>query len=179
VPWYTARNPNGVFEKIDEARSFLSQVRACQTESDTWNFKCSLSGFLTSFRTSADRLIGATDATKGEPEGAALRSRLKCCPNIAFLRDRTDIELHGDGAVVWPRYRVTIFSSPGGRFYRGYSRWGSRFESANRFRSRLGLDGIERQLLGWRFDGSSMDLVELCEDSLRELESIARLQFGA
>jgi hypothetical protein len=147
----------------------LNQIRNCQLNESLWEFKCNLSAFLASFRTSADRLTGAALATKGVSVSAQLKS-----PNIVLLRNRANCELHGDGALVWPRYKVNLSSSPGGRFYRDRSRWASRWQSRWRPRS---LDHIETQLLGWQFDGNTRDLVELCEESLCELETIARSVF--
>jgi hypothetical protein len=101
---YRATNPARVGDKINECRFFLAQMADHEKAGDIEKFMYCLSAFLSSFRSGAFRLIGVVHTVRGKTGRDGLLVQLKSKTDIWFLKDRTDLEVHGDGAIVWPRY---------------------------------------------------------------------------
>jgi hypothetical protein len=159
-----AKNPDRVLDKVREARFFLVQMASYEQALDTEKFLYCLSAFMSAFRTIAFRLYGVTENIKGAGAKRILKDQLHSHWEIKFLIERTNVELHEDGVVVFQRYTAQA-SSPEPSRWRRESRY-----DANRFRSHFGSRYSEaviiRQAAGWQFAGSSKNLIELCHDGV-------------
>jgi hypothetical protein len=167
-----ARTSERVFDKVRECQYYLVQIAEFERLLDTEKFLFSLSAFLSAFRTTAHRLYGVVEFREGKSEKKNVKERLHSTTSIAFLFSKGITETHGDGAVVFQRYAVSPADShrqkPASRWERGGDRWRSRFES------RWPMPKVKVSPLDWQFQGSSENLVALCHDALRQLESIVR-----
>jgi hypothetical protein len=171
---YTATNPDRVTEKVRECRFFALQMAEYEKAKDIEKFIYCLSAFLCAFRTIVGRLIGVVETVSGKESKKKLWSRLQSERDIWFLKDVTDLEVHGDGPTVWPKYTVHVLSSVRESHYRGRprQRFASRFEG--RFHPRVESQHVDVQIENWQFEGHPKNLIELCRDSLGELEAIVR-----
>jgi hypothetical protein len=175
---YKATNPARVSDKIKECRFFLVQTAEHEKAQDTEKFMFCLSAFLSSFRTAVYRLIGVVHKVSGKVARDSLRVQLESKTDIWFLKDRTDLEVHGDGAIVWPRYTMSTLRSMHDSYANEWphQRFRSRFE--DRFRSRFRTQNVKVDIEYWYFDGHHKNLIELCGDSLEELERIFRKELS-
>jgi hypothetical protein len=91
------------------------------------------------------------------------------------------LEVHGDGAVVWLHYTVRVSDSMRDDWsWDDTNKWASRLTAKlkGRFRSRFG-SGVEKSPIGYYvFEGHPKNLIELCHDSLVELEEIFRTELA-
>lgn len=94
-----------------------------------------------------------------------LRDQLHSHVDIEFVRDMSDLEMHGDGVVVWPpQYRIDIPQSIP-------ERWQSRYLDRSRSRyERRNMSGAVMQIVDWRFYRRPENIVELCERAVVELK---------
>lgn len=175
--FYRATNPQRVLDKIRECRTFLAQIAEHERSGDRDKFLNSLSSFLAAFRTIASRLYGVVEKQLGRADMKALEARLNSHPRVGFLIDRAILEAHGDGAVIWRRFTVSVsddiqtkwpsrWSSRFGNRDRWPSRFASRFHSTVRIHSIVGAD--------WQFAGHSSNLLELCRNGLDDIESFGK-----
>lgn len=167
-----AKNPDRVLDKVREARFFLVQMASYEQALDTEKFLYCLSAFMSAFRTIAFRLYGVTENLKGPGAKRTLKCQLHGHAEIKFLIERTNVELHEDGVVVFQRYTTQVSSPEPSRWRRGSPHDGNRFRS--NFGSRYSEAVIVRQAAGWQFAGSSQNLIELCHDGIEAMERIIR-----
>jgi len=132
-----------------------------------------LSAFLSAFRTAIYRSFGVVRAMYSNDASKRFLEALYRNADIKFLKEKTDLEVHGDGATVWQNYRVSLV-------HPAPSRW--RSEKNDGWRSPLDRDrfqshaasslegGFKREAAGWQFDGHPKNLIELCHDSLEAFE---------
>lgn len=150
-----AKNPNGVNEKVREARFFLVLMADYERSSELESFLFCLSAFLSAFRTIGNRLIGVARTEKD------LEKLLEQHPRIGFLFSVRDVEVHGDGTTIWPRFRLVDArtSAPGPLELRFFPR----------------MAGIVR-VIGFHFDSHRPDqnLIEFCHDALNDMEEFIR-----
>lgn len=157
-----AKNPEGVALKMRAGRYFLKRMAECAAAGDDEPFLYYLGAFLSAFRTVADRLCGVV----GKSAAKGLKEELRNHPDISFLRRSTDVDLHGDGPVVSPRY--FIFTAD--------------FLSLLDDEFTLALkDGTEAEPAGeiirdgWQFaERPQQDIIVLCHDALDALEDFVR-----
>lgn len=178
---YEAKNPNGVKYKIAECRYFLdAMIEREKGETDVariLEFGYNLSAFMSAFRSIIFRLRGVAGRSRSRLVWAELETSH---PEVVFLKEMTDFEVHGDGPTVLPHCTVKIDSSV---HVGGSSRWPSRLGSrfgAGRFhplRSRHGK--ISTNITGWYFKGAPHDVIELCKNSLDEMGLIAERELTA
>ena len=164
--WYEAKNPKSVWDKFRECQRVLQDMTAHEQAHDTERLMSSLSAFLSAFRTTAYRLRGVVGSQQGEPVGENLWTQLRSHSEIGFLIDRANCEIHGDGAVVLPRYRMNIPDPIPGRWHSRYvgryvSRWPSRWRS----------NYVVTEVKDWRFQERAENLIGLCAYALREMEN--------
>jgi hypothetical protein len=167
-----AKNPDRVFDKARECRFFLILMAEHEKALDIEKFLYCLSAFLSAFRTIAYRLYGVTENRKGKQASRALQNQIHIHPEIGFLIQRSNIEVHEDGVLVHQRFTVHVTASIPDRWK---SRWApdtNKWQS--RFTSRYA-DGVEvRRAEGWQFAGNPKNLIELCYDALNAMEECAR-----
>lgn len=163
-----AKNPERVLDKARECRFFLTQMAEYEKAKDTEKFLYCLSAFMSAFRTIAFRLYGVAENRHGIPAKHALKSQLHSNQEIAFLLERTNVELHEDGVVVFQRFTVRAADpSPATR-----ERFAGRFVS--RWGWREGQGAVISRLDGWQFAENPKNLVELCHDALEAMEMFIR-----
>jgi hypothetical protein len=173
---YEATEPQRVTEKFEECRFRLVEMADCERALDTVKFFYALSAFLSAFRTTAYRLIGVTRSRKGPQAGRELRDKMLAHPDIKFLKDMSDLETHGNGAVVWQRYKVNVGSVTCGRWTRRDDRWSTRY-NRSRFESRFEYPPVVSttvQAVDWQFANRPENLIALCHDALSALEDLIR-----
>jgi len=172
---YEATDPKRVWDKLRDCNEILREMAKHQDEKDTDRLMRSLSALLSEFRTTANRLTGVVKTQQGEVAKAKLWTQLKAHPEIGFLIDRANCETHGDGAVVWPRYRMDIPCPVPERWSSNLSapRLGSRFHS-NRSKWPVPPRLTVTEVKDWRFQQRSENIVALCSYALNELENIIR-----
>lgn len=172
-----AKNPDRVLDKVREARFFLVQMAGYEQALDTEKFLYCLSAFMSAFRTIAFRLYGVTENIRGAGAKRILKDQLYGHWEIKFLLERTNVELHEDGVVVFQRYTAQVSSPEPSRWT-----WGARLD-VNRFRSHFGSRYSEavivRRAAGWQFAGSSKNLIELCHDGVEAMEGFIRQVLAA
>jgi len=173
-PNYTASNPERIADKCRECRFFLAQMEDHAHSHDVEKLLYCLSAFLSSFRSAYYRLIGVVHAVNGDTAWRRLKIQLESEADIEFLKDRTNLEVHGDGAIVWPRYYMSVERS---MHYSNDKRWPrerfpSRFES--HFKPRFGTNTVRAEIVSWQLQGNPKNLIELCFDTLARLEEIYR-----
>jgi hypothetical protein len=117
-----------------------------ESAADTEEFLYCLSAFMSAFRTIAYRLYGVTENKLGIAVKHALKERLPDHPEIRFLIERTNVELHEDGVIVFQRFSVHPVENPS-RWMR--DRFAARYVSRWGWREGRGMV-ITRQE-GWRF----------------------------
>jgi hypothetical protein len=147
---YTANDPKQVVYKLNECRYFLDQMGTHDKAGETEQFKYALSAFLKSFRSIGYRLCGVT-------KNNALLSQLKAHPTIAFLYDKANLEVHGDGPTIWKRFNIQIADN---------MRYESRFYSTLQTQAITGTD--------WQFSDHSSNLLTLCRGGFVEMESTVK-----
>jgi hypothetical protein len=164
---YEASNPEGVRQKQRECRYFLAQMRQHEDVTDQEKFLFTISAFMSAFRTVANRLRGVVRNTIGAAAERALVTKLRSDPQVSFLIDRTNLELHGDGAVVLRRYTLDRIPGHGGR-----GRPKSRFEPRERKRWPDLHDGVVRQTDGWQFIEHPKNLIVFSAEALCTMDSM-------
>jgi hypothetical protein len=164
----SARNPERVQDKVREAHFFLVEMANYERAFDTEKFLYCLSAFMSAFRTIAFRLYGVTENLNGSLAKNALRTQLHGHSDIRFLIERTNVELHEDGVVVFQRYHASVAPPETTRWGRDWGRRDERF--CSRLGSRYSEAVVVRQPAGWQFAGSSKNLIELCHDGLEAME---------
>ena len=171
---YEATEPQRVLEKFVESRQRLVEMADHEQALDPQKFLYALSGFLYAFRTTAYRLLGVVRTRKGQQAGRDLWNKMLANTSIAFLKDRSDLETHGNGPVIWKHYTLNISDSMHSRWNREDGPWPNRYNHS-RFESRWGSVGASIQSAEWRFaDRQSENLVALCHDALAALEEFIR-----
>lgn len=161
-----ATNPERVWDKVRECRFFLIQMAEHEKAKETDKFLYCLSAFLSAFRTIAFRLYGVVQRRFDGAAKHALKNRLHSHAEISFLIERTNVELHEDGVLVFERFTVHGVD----HFPRETGRFSGRFRA--RFGPRLGI--VIHPAEGWQFAENPMNLVELCRDGLEAMESATR-----
>ncbi|HEY4776618.1 MAG TPA: hypothetical protein VIH56_03080 [Candidatus Acidoferrales bacterium] len=89
-------------------------------------------------------------------------------------QNATDLEVHGDGATVWPSYKVSVLSPMHDPRYQG--RFSSRYEKPI---GRFDAQGIQIHITMYRFQGHPKNLIELCRESLNRLEAVIQKGLAA
>ncbi|MGB8801413.1 MAG: hypothetical protein WCC97_12050 [Candidatus Acidiferrales bacterium] len=175
---YRAKDPPRVRDKIREARFFLEQTETHVEQHDSEQFMVCLSAFLTAFRSILYRMYGVAREQGGCAGFAAAEAQLKAHPDIVFLKDRTDFEVHGDAPIVWPRFTLEYIRSTHMHYdeRRWLSKPKSRFES--RFSPKTNSPSSRHKVEFWYFDGRYTDLIELCRNSLDDCEIVAKEWIG-
>ena len=167
-----AKNPDRVFDKVRECRFFLEQMAMHDGAHDIDKFLYSLSAFLSAFRTVAYRLYGVTENRKGKSASRAVQDQLHTHAEIGFLIQRSNVEAHEDGVLVYPRFTVRVTASIPNRWKSKWapntSKWQSRFTS--RYDDVVGV----RRAPGWQFAGNPKNVADLCSDALTSMEECAR-----
>ena len=164
-----ATKPEGVFEKVRESRHFLAQVANHENDPTPGEFLTSLSAFLSAFRTIGNRLCGVVRHKHGKAKAQWLNGQLKNHPEIGFLIEQRDIEVHGNGATVFPRF--AIHPAPLASQLR--NKYNDRY--ADRFASRFAPAGVGIRFIGgWQFAGNPKNLIELGHDALDAMEVVIR-----
>jgi len=174
---YTATNPDRIADKARECRFFLVQMAEHEERMDIEKFLYCLSAFLSAFRSTIYRSFGVAQTRKGNAAARKFRDDLYKNADIQFLKDTTDLEVHGDGAKVWQEYRVSLTGPTPGRWGRSGGRWGepkNEGRLSSRYSSTGGMTQVLREPAGWRFDGHPKNLVELCHDALEAVEAAVR-----
>jgi len=161
-----AKNPKGVLQKVQESRFFLDQVAGHENDSNPEVFFKFVSAFLNSFRTIGNRLCGVTKHKYGKDKANSVHEQLTVHPEIGFLIEQRDIEVHEDGAAVFKRFAVHA-ADPVPQVVDRYT---NRF--ASRFGSRHGHGLGIRYTGGWQFGGNPKNLIELGHDALDAIETI-------
>ncbi len=165
---YTANDPKQVVYKLNECRYFLDQMGTHDKAGETEKFKYALTAFLQSFRSIGYRLCGVT-------KNNALLSQLKAHPTIAFLYDKANLEVHGDGPTIWKRFNIQIADNmrehwPTRWRPRFVDRWMARYQS--RFNSTLQTQAVMGT--DWQFSDHSSNLLTLCRNGFVEMESAVK-----
>jgi hypothetical protein len=167
-------NPEGVLEKVGEARYFLARVPDHENDSNEEDFLRSLSAFLNAFRTITFRLKGVTEHKHGKEKADLLYGQLWDHLGIGFLIRQRDVEVHQDGAVVFRRYTI----HPGNLVPEFMDKYAHRDKYADqfvsRFGTRTGAGVVIRYVGGWEFKGNPKSLIELGHDALDALEVFIR-----
>jgi hypothetical protein len=170
---YEATEPQRVMEKFEECRYRLVEMADYERALDTQKFMYALSGFLYAFRTTAYRQIGVVRHRRGSQAGRDLRDKLWAHGSIGFLKDRSDLETHGNGPVIWQRYTVNVSSSMCGRWKHRLDRFADRY-SRSRFESPSVEVTRSTQAVDWQFANRPENLIALCHDALSALEEFMR-----
>jgi hypothetical protein len=176
--FHTASNPNRVLDKVQECRRALATMEQIEGAGNEQEFLDSLAHFLESFRTVSQRLYGVVKHQSGELRMKALKAQLNDHPRIGFIIDRAILETHGDGAMIWRRFNVSVCDDM-------QERWPARWESAwgvhtvrwpPRFRSRFHPTVQTHSIVGkdWQFAERPANLLELCRNGLDDLEDLVR-----
>jgi len=131
-----AKTPERVFDKIEECRFFIAQAAGYELAQETEKFLHCLSAFMSGFRTIHNRLCGVTENKYGVETKEDLLKKLESHADISFLIKCSNIEVHEDGVIVHPRYRIHASDALS-------DRWKSKFEPtqskwASRFKLRFG-----------------------------------------
>lgn len=165
----SAKNPERVLDKVRECHFFLVQMAGYEGAADTEKFLYCLSAFMSAFRTIANRLYGVAENKLGIAVKHALKERLHDHPEIRFLIERTNVELHEDGVVVFQRFSVHPMDNPS-RWMR--DRFAARYVSRWGWREGRGMVISKQE--GWRFAENPKNLIELCHDGLEAIETFIR-----
>lgn len=162
-----AANEARIREKVRESRFFLTLMR--DYEGDPEKFGFCLSAFLSAFRSIAYQLVRYTKTTRGAEAKNTLMKLLSSRPNIDFLKRARDVEVHADGVVILRAFSFSVSDTMP-------ERWRSRWDpKPGRWELRSRPAHVQLRHQGWQFaDHAAHDLIELCRDSLNELEEIVR-----
>jgi hypothetical protein len=176
---YTATNPDRIADKARECRFFLVKMAEFEREMDIEKLLYCLSAFLSAFRAGIYRSIGVVEKRSGKSVVKKYLDDLYKNPEIKFLKQTTDLEVHGDGPKIWQHYRIALVWPNAPRTEESGGPWGSRFGTGkDRFRShiesRFPESVVSRQPAGWQFEGHPKNLIELCHDALEDLEEAVR-----
>jgi hypothetical protein len=166
VAHHTATNADRIADKARECRFFLVKMAEHEREMDIERLLYCLSAFLSAFRTGIYRSIGVVEQKSGKSAAKKYLDDLYKNPEIKFLKQTTDLEVHGDG----PNTPWTEESS---------GPWGSRFGTGtdcfqSHMESRYPESMVSRQPAGWQFEGHPKNLIQLCHDALEDLEEAIR-----
>jgi hypothetical protein len=101
-----ATKPGGIFEKVRESRFFLARMADYERIPELEGFLFCLSAFLSSFRSIGNRLQGVAGRKHDKQARRSLTLQMENHPRIGFLFDVRDVEVHGDGTTIWPRFRI-------------------------------------------------------------------------
>jgi hypothetical protein len=164
----SAKTPERMWDKLGECRFFLKKMTESEHAKETQDFLYYLSAFMAAFRTVAYRLYGVTENRSGISAKLALRDKLHGHPEINFLLASTNVELHEDGVMVFPRFTVRS-AGPGTE---AADRFASRFLS--RYGWRQGHGVVIEQTGGWQFDGNPKNIHDLCEEALEAIKVFLR-----
>lgn len=163
---YRASRPEGVAEKIAECRFFLTRMKEYEAAKNVQDFLYCLSAFLSAFRATIYRASGVLHALYGDNAKQNMWTQLKASKDIWFLKDATDLEVHGDGARMWQVNVVNRFTSRWDPSRR--SRFVGRLEGRFRMGPSLGVGSSYIQ-----FEDHPTGVIELCHACLDRLEGIA------
>lgn len=160
-------NQGRVWEKVRESRFFLTLMTDHEGEPEKFGF-C-LSAFLSAFRSIAYQLIRYTKITRGQQAKEGLKGLLDSRPNIDFLKQARDVEVHQDGVTI-----LRTFSFPVSEAIP--ERWRSRWDpKPGRWDSRSAPARTQLRHRGWQFaDHTAHDVIGLCSHSMDEVEEIVR-----
>jgi hypothetical protein len=160
-------------DKFEECRYRLVEMANYEEALDAQKFMYALSGFLYAFRTTAYRLIGVVRNRGGPQAGRDLWNKLLAHKGIGFLKDRSDLETHGNGPMIWQRYKVNVSTSTCSRRERKPDRFADRYN-----RSRFEAPNVEVkrsiQAVDWQFSNRPENLIALCLDAFAALEEFIR-----
>ncbi len=179
---YKATDPQNVFAKVNECRFFLGLIVKYRQGLDTERlqrlpieFLHYVSAYLSSFRCAAYRLMGVV-RHRDFVEGRRVRDRLRSHADIEFVRDISDLEMHGDGVAILPRYRVRVPEPPlpsiPERWSRNDDRYRTRFD---KWQS----SGMVVEVTDWGFSTRPDSVVDLCNRALAELEKVIQQELGS
>jgi len=155
-----ATKPEGIFEKARECRFFLARMADYESVAELESFLFCLSAFLSAFRTVGNRLQGVAGKKYDKHARESLELQLENHPRIGFLFDVRDVEVHGDGTTIWPRFRIVGAgaSKPGPLELHFFPRMAS-----------------DVRVIGFHFEGRpDQNLIEFCHDALNEFEDLIR-----
>jgi len=174
---YEATNPQHVFGKLDECRFFLGLLAKYRQKIDTEGqqhlpieFLHYVSAYLSAFRCAVYRLIGVV-RHKNLAEGRRVRDQLRSHKDIEFVRDISNLEMHGDGVTIWPRYRVDFPAPSIPKRWTRNDKYRSRFDKWKD-------SCMVVQVIDWRFSTRPDNVVELCNRAFAELEKIIQQELG-
>src|SRR5258706_3546680 len=173
---YEATDPKRVWDKFRDCEHILGEMRVHEEARDTDKLMRSLSAFLSEFRTTTNRLIGVVKNQLGTEASDKLWAQIKAHSEISFLIDRANEEIHGNGALVWPRFRID-----GPLPMR--ERWPSNLSVARWRTERLTpkwptAPRVIKKVNDWRFQQRPENIVALCGYALLELENLIRQALG-
>jgi hypothetical protein len=156
-----ATKPEGIFEKVRESRFFLARMADYERIPELEGFLFCLSAFLSSFRSIGNRLQGVAGKKHDKQARRSLTLQMENHPRIGFLFDVRDVEVHGDGTTIWPRFRIvgSGMVRPGPLELHFFPR----------------MPGDVR-VIGFHFEGQRPDqsLIEFCFDALSDFEDLIR-----
>jgi hypothetical protein len=156
-----ATKPEGILEKVRESRFFLARMADYERIPDLESFLFCLSAFLSAFRTIGNRLPGVAGKKYDKHARGKLKQSLETHPKIGFLFDVRDVEVHGDGTTIWPRFRIVGAGAtqPGPLELHFFPRMAS-----------------DVRVIGFHFEGHRQDqnLIEFCFDALKDFEDLIR-----
>lgn len=156
-----ATKPEGIFEKVRECRFFLARMADYESVPDLESFLFCLSAFLSAFRTIGNRLHGVAGKKHDKNARRSLKLRLESHTRIGFLFDVRDVEVHGDGTTVWPRFRIVGAGTinPGPLELHFFPRMAG-----------------DVRVIGFHLEGQLPDqnLIEFCHDALNDFEDLIR-----
>ena len=182
---YKATDPKHVFSKLDECKFFLQLMAENRQRIDTEKqerlpveFLHYVSAYLSSFRCVAYRLIGVV-RHRNLLDGRRVRDELHSYNDIEFVRDISDLEMHGDGVVIWPRYRVELPKIIPERWVRKDERYRGRYNRDRFGRADVAEQGIVKQVVDWRFANRPDNLVDICSRAFVELEEFVQKELGS
>ena len=108
---------------------------------------------------------------KNLAEGRRVRDQLRSHKDIEFVRDISNLEMHGDGVTIWPRYRVDFPAPSIPKRWTRNDKYRSRFDKWKD-------SGMVVQVIDWRFSTRPDNVVELCNRAFAELEKIIQQELG-
>jgi len=148
---FQATSPQAILSKFSECRFFLSLL-ADYEKTEPEKFSFCVSAFLCAFRSIQCRLLGVVYKQQGSAARKIIRETLDAHAEIKFLSTRRDLEIHGDGV---PLYELRMLHP----------------ENLKQTMTRVRIDP---NILGWRIDSHTENLIALFHDALNALEQIVR-----
>jgi hypothetical protein len=91
--FYTASDPQRVFDKVQECRRALAKMEQIDRAGSEEEFLDALGHFLESFRTISQRFYGVVEKQSGRPRMKALEAQLNSHPRIGFIIDRAVLSM--------------------------------------------------------------------------------------